>query len=105
MPSPANMTKARRQLTYRSTKTTSTGVNAPPQRAKVHMMPCALACSTGGSQVENALVRLGKQPASPTPNRKRVIHIVVKLRIAPVSAVNADHHSTIRIRTLRGPIQ
>jgi len=80
-------------------------VKAPPQRAKVHISPCARTRSRRGSHVVKDLVRFGKQPASPAPNRKRVATSEVKLQAQPVAAVKKDHHSTIRISTLRGPIQ
>ena len=80
-------------------------MKAPPQRALIHMMPCARARSCCGSQMVKALVRLGKQPASPAPNRKRVTTREIWLHTQPVAAVKKDHHSTTRMRTLRGPIQ
>ncbi len=83
----------------------SGGVKAPPQRAKLHMMPCARTRSCGGSHVVNAFVRFGKQPASPAPNRNRVTAIDVKFHIQPVAAVKNDHQSTMRNSTRRGPIQ
>src|SRR5581483_4503215 len=92
-------------LMNRSVTTTSLGVTAPAQRAAVHITDCARSRSRRGSHVVNTLVRLGNAPASPAPKRKRVSHSVLRLHIQPVSAVNADHHSTTRIRTLRGPIQ
>ena len=69
------------------------------------MMPWARTRSRAGSQVVKALATLGKQPASPAPNRKRVASSEGKLHAHPVAAVNMDHHSTMRISTLRGPIQ
>jgi len=48
---------------------------------------------------------LGKQPASPAPNRKRVTHIDQKFHIQPVATVKKLHQTTMRIRTLRAPIQ
>jgi hypothetical protein len=86
-------------------RATRGGVNAPAQRALSHMMPCARTRSRAGSQVVKALATLGKQPASPAPNRKRVPNSAGKLHAHPVAAVKVDHHSTMRIRTLRGPIQ
>src|SRR5207249_9516678 len=84
---------------------TSNGVNAPPQRALIHMMPWARVRSFGGSQVANALVRFGKQPASPTPKMNRAISRDTKFHTHPVAAVKQDHITTTRMRTLRGPIQ
>ena len=45
----------------------------------------------------------GKAPASPAPNRNRITTSDAKPRAAAVSIVNADHQSTIRVSTLRGP--
>src|ERR1039458_3527245 len=87
------------------TTATSGGVKAPPQRAANHRMPWARTRSPGGSQVVKALVRLGKHPASPVPNRNRVATSEAWLQAQPVAAVKNDHHSTMRVRTLRGPIQ
>ena len=81
----------------------SIGVTAPPQRAAIHMIPCARTFSCGWSQVLKALVRFGKQPASPAPKRNWLIHSDVKLHIMVTDAVKQDHHSTIRISTLRAP--
>ena len=53
----------------------------------------------------NAFVRFGKHPASPAPNRNRTMDMLVKFHMNPVAAVNTDHQITIRIRTLRGPIE
>src|ERR1039458_5559265 len=87
------------------TSATSGGVKAPPQRAASQRMPWARTRSPGGSQVVKALVRLGKQPASPVPNKKRVATREAWLQAHPVAAVKNDHHRTMRVRTRRGPIQ
>ena len=65
-----------RQETNEKTHTTSNGVKAPPQRALIHMIPCARTRSTTGSQIVKALVRFGKHPASPAPNMKRAKEFV-----------------------------
>ena len=52
-----------------------------------------------------ALVRFGKHPASPTPNRKRVTTSDNQLHTQPVAAVKNDHHTTMRISTLRAPMR
>ena len=57
------------------TDTTSKGVNAPPQRAPIHMIACARVRSRLGSHALKALVKLGKQPASPAPNKNRATTI------------------------------
>ena len=59
--------------------------------------------SSDGSQVVKALVRFGKQPASPAPKSARVTTSETKLQVQPVAAVKKDHHSTTRVSTLRGP--
>ena len=50
-------------------------------------------------------VRLGKQPASPIPNRNRVTTADTKLNAHPVAAVKNDHQTTMRIKTRRAPIR
>src|SRR6266852_8270656 len=100
---PPNTSKACRQDMNLRTSATIGGVNAPPQRADIQRIPCALVLSSGGSQVVKALVRLGKQPASPAPNINRVIAMEVKFQAHPVAAVKNDHQTTIRISTLRAP--
>src|SRR5687767_13083402 len=100
-PSAAKMRNAVRQLTNAITATTSSGVIAPPQRAPIHIIACARVRSTLGSQVLKALVRFGKQPASPAPKRNRVTHIERKFHVHPVAAVKKDHHRTTRTSTLR----
>src|SRR5882762_4143656 len=102
-PIPPNSSKACRQVMSFKTCTTSSGVNAPPQRAAIHKIPCAFTLSSGGSQMVKDLVKLGKQPASPAPNINRVITIEVKFHAHPVAAVKNDHHTTIRISTFRAP--
>src|SRR5208283_3842404 len=87
------------------TTATTGGVSAAPQRVLNHRMPCARTRSLWGSQVAKALVTLGKQPASPAPNRKRVAASETKLEAQPVAAVKKDHHRTMRVSTLRGPSQ
>ena len=59
-------------------------------------MPCARTRSFSGSQVVNALVTFGKQPASPAPKRNRVTASETKFQAQPVAAVKKLHHSTIR---------
>ena len=105
MPSAPKTTNARRQLTNCRHHTTSSGVNAPPQRAAIQIRPWARVRSRRGSQVASDLAMMGKQPASPTPKRNRTTIIEAKFQAAPVSAVNADHIRTMRIRPLRAPTQ
>jgi len=60
-------------------------------------------CSDGGNQRETARAMFGKAPASPAPNRNRISSNDRKPAAAPVSAVNADHQSTIRVSAILAP--
>src|SRR5687768_15456115 len=104
MPISPNTMKEVRQCMYCKQMKTRNGVTAPPQRALIHIIPWARDRSYEGSQRLNALVRFGKQPASPAPNKKRVTINAGKLFTHPVAAVKKDHQSTMRNSTLRGPI-
>ena len=88
-----------------SVKTTISGVNAPPQRAASHMMACARVRSSPANQLLNAFVRFGNAPASPTPNRNRIIVSDQNPVARPVAIVKADHQTTMRVITSRGPIR
>lgn len=81
------------------------GVNAPPQRAASHMIDCARVRSSPVNQLPNAFVRLGKAPASPTPNRKRMAISDQNPVASPVAIVKPDHQTTIRVSTARGPMR
>jgi hypothetical protein len=48
---------------------------------------------------------LGKAPASPAPKRNRVTRSERKPMARPVMEVNADHQSTMRVSTRRGPMR
>src|SRR5438046_2336634 len=100
-----NSTKVFRHDSQDITQMTSNGVNAPPQRALNHMMDCARVRSCAGNQIMNDFVRLGKQPASPAPKKKRARSSDDKFQAYPVAAVKIDHIMTTRSKTLRGPIQ
>src|SRR3954469_7014574 len=104
IPRAPNSSKARRQDRSENTQTTSKGVKAPPQRALNHMTPTARLRSSRGSQFVNILARLGKQPASPAPKKKRVTSTEARFHAQPVAAVKNDHQTPTRISTLRGPI-
>src|SRR5438034_744221 len=93
-PIPPNKTNVQRQDTNESTQATSSGVNAPPQRALSHIMPCARTRSAAGSQIVKALVRLGKQPASPMPKQNRQSISESAFQAHPVAAVKVDHMTT-----------
>ena len=68
-------------------------------------MLCALTRSFFCSQVENALVILGKPPDSPAPKRNSTTTKLPKFQTSPVIAVKEDHQITTRRSTLRGPSQ
>src|SRR5207302_11251229 len=80
---------------------TSRGVNAPAQRALNHRMACARVRSWSGNQIMKALVRFGKQPASPAPKENRAMTREAKFQTYPVPAVKTDHRITTRSNTLR----
>ena len=77
----------------------SAGVSPPTRCAPAKKMPCTVPRSRRGIQLENARAAIGQAPASPAPKRKRTSSIEGRLKAAAVAAVNADHHSTIRVRT------
>src|SRR3954470_17106578 len=79
------------------------GANAPPQRPKAHITAWALTRSDNGNQADSIRVRLGKQPASPAPNRKRTSQSDTRFHAAPVSAVKTDQINTNWLRTQRTP--
>src|SRR6188508_2522589 len=88
-----------------SAATTSSGASAPPQRADSHISDWARVRSSPRNQLENALVRLGKQPASPAPNRNRTPDNDQKPVASPVAMVKVDHQTTMRVITARGPMR
>src|SRR5258706_258461 len=104
MPIAPNNANAPRHDIHENTQTTSSGVNAPPQRALSHITRTARLRSVPGSQLVNIFARFGKQPASPAPNKNRVTSSDTRFHAQPVAAVKNDHQSTTRISTLRGPI-
>ena len=60
--------------------------------------------SRAGNHVAKLRTALGNAPASPAPNRNRIASSDRRPCAAPVSIVKADHHSTMRVSTRRGPI-
>jgi hypothetical protein len=74
-----------------------------PSLLAIQMKPCARARSTLGNHRAIAAEQFGYAPASPTPNKKRNVTRLQNPPAAPVSAVKPDHHTTIRVMTLRGP--
>src|SRR6516162_2039341 len=78
------------------------GASAPPMRVPMKMTPCARPRSFAGIHSEKLLETLGKAPASPAPNKNLKLKRDTKFHARPVAIVKADHHSTMRVRTLRG---
>src|SRR6266478_9982311 len=85
--------------------TTNNGAIAPPIWLAISKTPDMLARCVGGNQRETTIDPFGKAPASPAPKQNRVIKRTERFHARPVSDVNADHHSTTRVSTRRGPIR
>ena len=68
-------------------------------------MACDRVRSWGGNQIMKALVRFGKQPASPMPKQNRAMTREAKFQTYPVAAVKTDHMITTRSKALRGPMR
>ena len=100
LPRAANV---QRQPHWRIITSVSGTAIMPPIREPRNITPFAVPRSCAGNQRENARAMFGNAPASPAPNRNRTARSVPNPRTAPVSIVNADHHSTMRVRTRRGP--
>ena len=85
--------------------TSATGaVIAPPRRDPKNSTPLAMPRSRAGNHCEKLRTALGKAPASPAPKRNLMATSDLRPSAAPVSIVNADHHTTMRVSTRRGPI-
>ena len=69
------------------------------------MIAWARVRSSPTNQLLNAFVRFGNAPASPTPNRNRMIVSDQKPVARPVAIVKADHQITMRVITFRGPMR
>jgi hypothetical protein len=82
----------------------SGAVSAPPRREPKNSTPLAMPRSRAGNHCEKLRTALGNAPASPAPNRKRTASSERLPCTVPVSIVNADHHSTMRVSTRRGPM-
>src|SRR6185369_4540279 len=77
--------------------------SAPPTRLAAQTAPCARPRSALGNQRAIAPEAFGYAPASPAPNRNCVTINCTYPVAAAVAAVNADHHTTIRVSTRRWP--
>src|SRR6478735_394597 len=75
----------------------------PPTRDPKNITPFALPRSLRGNHRERLRDMFGNAPASPAPNKNRVATSDRNPIAAPVSIVQADHHSTMRVSTRRGP--
>src|SRR5947209_16786800 len=82
----------------------SKGAIAAPVLEPIISHDIPLAVSREGIQRAMVPEPVGKAPASPAPNKKRVIINVANPVVAPVKAVNKDHIITIRIKTFFCPI-
>ena len=102
-PSSAKPAKARRQPNHVMHTSVRGGVSAPPHRVHAHINDCAVTRSRAGSHALSMRVRLGKHPASPAPNANRIVTSDIAFHATPVSAVNADHASTICVSARRTP--
>ena len=96
-------TNARRHPHDRTSTSASGAVSAPPSREPKNSTPLAMPRSCAGNQVAKLRTAFGKAPASPAPNRNLITTSDRSPCAAPVNMVNADHHSTIRVSTRRGP--
>jgi hypothetical protein len=104
MPIAPNATKLARHP-QRAIRNSAIGADSmPPRRDPRNSTPLARPRSRTGNHREKLRATFGNAPASPAPKRKRIATSDRNPRAAPVSIVNADHHSTIRVRTLRGPL-
>src|SRR5947207_13272718 len=101
MPIAPNNPNAPRHDIHENTHKTSSGVNAPPQRAPNHITPTARLRSVPGSQFLNIFARIGKQPASPAPKRNRVTNNERRLHAPPLAGVKHDPQTTTLITSFR----
>src|SRR5262245_2825778 len=79
------------------------GATTAPTWANASITPCTRPRSPTGYQREMARAAFGNAPASAAPNRNRTSTSESSPVAAPVSAVNADHASTMTDSTDRGP--
>src|SRR5688572_15180667 len=84
--------------------TTIRGANAPPILPAAQIKACAVPVSYFGNHFETTMELLGYAPASPAPNKKRMINKLIRPFAAPVSAVKNDHHNTTLLNIFLGPI-
>src|SRR5215471_5309958 len=85
-------------------KKTTGALPAAPTANPMNETLSARPCCDGGNQREIVRVVLGTAPASPAPNRNRMMIREAKPAVTPVNAVNIDHHSTIRVSAFLVPI-
>src|SRR5579862_4937374 len=93
--------KGVRQPKFAASGTMINGAIAAPVFTPIWRADAALLVSFAGNHLDTTAFPLGNAPDSPIPNRNRVHIRVISPVVAPVSAVNNDHHSTILIKLLR----
>ena len=81
------------------------GANAAPMRLAIQINDCARPVSDLGNQREITMVAFGYAPASPIPNRNRMINNMVKVLEKPVNMVNTDQERTILKSMDLGPFR
>jgi len=77
--------------------------NAAPIREPEKLIPWTIPLSLVGNHVYITFDKLGNAPASPAPNRNRMIRIELKLHAAAVRAVSTDQIDTIDVMETRAP--
>ena len=102
-PMQPTVTKLHRQPHCRISSSVMGTASMPPHRDPRNMIPVACPRSRSGNQREKLRAMLGNAPASPAPKKNRIATRDVSPRAVPVSMVNADHQSAIRVSTRRGP--
>ena len=84
---------------------TINGAMAAPVEEPIVSHEIPLDVSVIGNHRDMAAEPFGNAPASPAPNKNRAQIREKKPVVTPVSAVNKDHQSTMRMNTARCPIR
>src|SRR5207249_12312070 len=85
--------------------TTMNGATAAPAIWPTREAEIPLESSFAGNQRDITPEVFGSAPASPTPKRNRTMMRDNKPVVRPVSAVNTDHHNTMRVKTTFCPFR
>src|SRR5271170_6175912 len=80
------------------------GATAAPVFVPISSDDIALLVSAAGNQRETTAELFGNAPDSPMPKKNLANINVINPVVAPVNAVNTDHHITMRIKLARCPI-